>query len=288
LGSSRKRSPARQRRPSFAIVWAVSGLCALLANSALLRAQPIDVRTIVQRSVAANQADWRAAPDYDYFERDRDSSGGTKTYRVHMILGSPYQQLVRVNGEPLPADQQGEEQRKLEETIAQRRSESPEERAQRVAEYEKERKRDQLMLDQLSVAFNFTFAGERNLGSRRVYVLRAIPRPGYNPPNRDTQVLTGMKGTLWIDTSTFQWVKVQAQVIQPVSIVGFLAEVEPGTHFELDYAPVEDGIWLPTRYVMKSKARVLFFFTTTRQADETYFGYQKAAPVTRGDPAGSN
>jgi hypothetical protein len=41
-------------------------------------------------------------------------------------------------------------------------------------------------------------------------------------------VLTGMEGKLWIDEKTFQWVKVEATVIRPVSIEGFLAEVEPG------------------------------------------------------------
>ena len=48
-----------------------------------------------------------------------------------------------------------------------------------------------------------------------------------------------MEGTLWIDRDTFQWVKVEAQVTRPVKIVGFLAEVEPGTHFELEKKPID-------------------------------------------------
>jgi len=38
-------------------------------------------------------------------------------------------------------------------------------------------------------------------------VLKATPRPGYEPPNNEAKVLTGMEGKLWIDEKTFQWVK---------------------------------------------------------------------------------
>ena len=47
-----------------------------------------DVETIIQRSVEANAADWKAAPDYDYIERDRQPGGGTKTYEELMISAS--------------------------------------------------------------------------------------------------------------------------------------------------------------------------------------------------------
>ena len=66
----------------------------------------------------------------------------------------------------------------------------------------------------------------------RVYVLEAIPQRGYKPIDRDSEMLTGMEGTMWIDQKTFQWVKVEAHVIHAVSLEGFLAEVEPGTRFE--------------------------------------------------------
>ncbi|MGB8864986.1 MAG: hypothetical protein WCC71_12885, partial [Candidatus Sulfotelmatobacter sp.] len=60
---------------------------------------------------------------------------------------------------------------------------------------------------------------------------------------------------------------------------GFLAQVEPGTHFELQKMPVADGVWLPKHFAMRSQAKVLFFFTRKSQADETYYGYFKAAPI---------
>ena len=71
---------------------------------------------IVRRSVTNTQADWNAAPQYDFTERDvgiRNGKRTVKTYSVMMIEGSPYNKLIAVNNEPLPAAQAAEEEQKL-------------------------------------------------------------------------------------------------------------------------------------------------------------------------------
>lgn len=235
-----------------------------------------DVQSIIQQSVEATQRDWRAAPDYDYFQRVR-TDGGTKTYDVRMTLGSPYERLTAVNNKPLTASQEAEEQQKLDQEMSQRRSESSEERNHRIAKYIRERQRDHLLVEQLTRAFEFTLEGEQRLGARDVYVLRARPRAGYRPPSMQAEVLTGMQGKLWVDKSTFQWVRVEAEVIHPVTIEGFLAQVEPGTHFELEKAPVDDGIWLPKHFSMRSRSKIVFLIPHKTQEEETYWGYRKMA-----------
>jgi uncharacterized membrane protein len=240
---------------------------------------------IIQRSVAANAVDWSAAPDYEYLERDVQQGGGTKTFKELVILGSPYEQLLAVNGKALSPEQRTQEQQKLEAAIAERQRESQQARTRRIAKYVEERKRDHFLMEQLTKALDFKLVGEQRLGPYMVYVLKATPRPGYAPSNLEAKVLTGMEGTLWIDEKTFQWVKVEASVIRPVSIAGFLAQVEPGTHFELEKMSVAEGVWLPKHFVMKSQAKVLFFFTRKSQADETYYGYQihTRSQVVEGD-----
>jgi hypothetical protein len=233
---------------------------------------------IIERSVQANKLDWDADPEYNYFERDRED-GKDRTNEVMMIEGSPYYRLVAVNGEPLSPAEQAQEEQKLQQAISQRKHESPQQRAARIASYEKDRKRDHLLMEQLTKAFNFTLEGEQKLGPYDVYLLRATPRPGYQPPNRETKVLTGMRGQLWIDKNTFQWVKVEAQVIHPVSIEGFLARVLPGTQFELEKMPVGDGIWLVKHFAMKAHAKIVFLFSHRTQEDDTYWGYHKVSPL---------
>lgn len=243
-----------------------------------------DATSIIQHSVAANARDWHAAPGYDCFERDRQRGGGSKTYEDLMVLGSPYQRLVAVNGKPLPHALQEQERHKFEAAVRQRSSESESDLTERIDEYEKDRTRDQLLMDQLTKALDFTLVGEQRLDSYDVYVLKATPRAGYQPPNMETEVLTGMQGTLWIDKWTFQWVRIQAEVIHPVSIEGFLAQVEPGTRFELEKRPVENSLWLPTHFSMKARAKILFLFPHRSQEDETYYGYRKAPTFRQEGP----
>lgn len=244
---------------------------------------PPDANSIIQHSMVVLRADWKAAPEYNYYERDVENHG-TKTYEVMMIRGSPYQRLVAVNDVGLPERENKAEQEKLDHVIAQRSRESKKETEKRIAEYQRDRHRDHRMIEELAKAFIFKLSGETVQNSRHLYILEATARPGYRPSDKETEVLTGMRGTLWIDKATFQWVKAEAEVVHPVSIEGFLATVEPGTRFELDKGPVPGGVWLPTQFIVQSKAEILSFIGHNTHAKETYFNYQKAdghTPLSR-------
>lgn len=261
------------RHPKSLISVLAIPLLALLAPIGA-RAQQPDVQDIIKKSVAATNADFNAAPGLNYKERDRVGKG-SKSYQVTMIEGSPYQRLIAVNGKPLSPAQAAQEQQKEEQVTASRRSESSGDRQGRIAKYDKDRTRDHLMMQQLTDAFNFTYIGERKVRGFKVYMLKATPRSGYKPPNMQTQVLPGMQGELWIDQQTYQWVKVTAHVIRPVSIEGFLAQVEPGTQFELEKSPVPGGTWQITHFAMKSSAKVLFMFNRSSQEDDSYYDFQR-------------
>ena len=239
---------------------------------------PLDVHAAIQNSVETNLADWNAAPEYSYEETDR-LAHGSKTYGVRMILGSPYRRLIAVDGEPLAPDDQHKQLRLLKAAIQSRRAESSSERSARIAEYTQERRRDRLLMSQLAEAFTFTFRGEETVNGHNTYVLKATRRPDYRPPNLQAEVLKGMEGTVWLDQDSFQWVKVEAEVVHPVSIAGFLARIEPGTRFELENAPVSEGIWMPAHFSMTAHAKILYVFSHNPKVDETYFGYRKAEPV---------
>ena len=79
----------------------------LALSIALAATAQVDVQTIIERSVQANNKDWQAAPAYSFSERDLQN-GHTRTSEVTMILGSPYQRLEAVNGKPLTPDEQTE------------------------------------------------------------------------------------------------------------------------------------------------------------------------------------
>lgn len=251
--------------------------CLICALTATAFGQQPGVAEIIQKSVAVNRADFEAAAHFNWTEIDRSGKGSKKS-RVTMIEGTPYYRLIAVNGKPLSKAQDAQQEKKLQQVIAQRRAESPDQRRERIEKFEKERRRDNAMMEQLTKAFDFTMLGQHKVRGYSVYVLKATPKPGYQPPSMETRVLTGMHGELWIEEKTFHWVKVTAQVIHPVSIEGFLAEVEPGTRFELENQPVGDGsVWQASHFSMRSNARVFHLFTRESNDDEIYTDYQPAS-----------
>jgi hypothetical protein len=254
----------------LALVALVAFLIQMPGNGA-----PPDVVTIIRNSVAANQRDWDAAPAYAFKETDRDRNG-SKTYQISMIAGSPFQELIAVNGKPPPGGEQAKQAELQRQAIATHQTETSAEKERRIEAYVSGRRRDHVLMTQLTDAFNFTLVGERTLNGFGVYLLNATPRSGYRPPNLESQVLPGMHGQLWIDRTTFQWVKVTARVIRPVSIEGILAQVQPGTFFQLEKKPLTGDIWLPSHFVMRSHSRILFLIGHDTQANEIYFDYRKA------------
>jgi hypothetical protein len=254
---------------------------ALLAAPSVNLATP-DVSEIIRQSVAANHRNLLASADFDHCERviNRD---GTKTYDVTMVLGTPYQRLTEINGQPLSDGEQQREKQKLDAARAARERESAEERATRLGKDDKDRRRNRLLLDQLPEAFTFTLEGEQKVGRFDAYVLRATPRRDYQPPTLESQVLTGMEGRFWIERNSFQWIKAEAAVVRPVSIASFLARVDPGTQFTLEQTPVnpDSDVWMPAHFSMRTRGRVLFLLKQRTQVDATYYDYRRAERFAR-------
>ncbi|HEY6273510.1 MAG TPA: hypothetical protein VIX19_16135 [Terriglobales bacterium] len=254
-------------------------MCMITASTVVyqgVQSPALEPAEIVRRSVEVNTRDWKQLPDYDYFVRERDF-GGTKTYLSRMILGSRYNKLVAVNDLPLSPQEAGREKQRYENELSARQKESPERRRERIDKFQKDAERDRFFIAQLGEAFAFTLVKTDHIAGRPVYVLSAKPRHEYRPPNDQAKALTGMQGTLWIDAADFHWVKVHAQVVHPVNIEGFVARIEKGTHFELDQIRITDELWLPSRFLMESHAKVFLIFPHSNKEEETYSGYRKNA-----------
>jgi hypothetical protein len=233
-----------------------------------------DPNDIIQQSVGASHRNLTMAPEFDYYERQL-SRDGSKTYQVTMMSGTPYRRLTEINGQPLSPDDHRREQQKEEAARAARAHESPDERAKRLDKYARDNKRNRMIVDQLTQAFQFARENDQSVGGYDAYVLHATPRPNYQPPTIEAEVLSGMEGRFWIDQKSYQWVKVEVTVIRPVWIVGFLAKVETGTQFTLEQTPVASNVWLPAHFTMKTRGRLLLLFKQRSQIDATFFDYRR-------------
>ena len=233
---------------------------------------------IVQRSVMVLERDWQAAPEYSFVENDIEVKDGTRSQRksaVIMIDASPYWMLLEENGKPLTREREANERRKLAQQISVRRGQSTADRQRRIAQYDKERRQDNALIREMTEALDFKLAGEETLHGHSVYVLQASPKPGYEPKSLETRVLTGMRGTLWVDRKSYQWVKVEAEVFRPVAFGLFIAKVQTGTRFSLEQSPVSDSVWLPSRFTMTVNASIFWWHKASTE-DESFFAYRPA------------
>ena len=237
-------------------------LClALTFASSAYSIQP-DVQQIIRHSVAATEADWQQLSHFSDTERDADIRGRSttsRTYEVTIIDGSPYSRLVAVNDQALSPAEQAREAQKLRRVTEKRSRESASQRAKRLAQDQNGRNRIFNLLRSMASAFDFKIQGEGRLEGHDVYVITATPRPGYAPTSRETRVLTGTRGKLWIDKGDYKWVKVEAEVVKPVPFGWFIAKVDPGTSFLVQQSHVPNGPWLPQRVRVEVKAKVLLF-----------------------------
>jgi hypothetical protein len=255
----------------------VPALTMMAANAASPTAEDI-----IKRSVEALDRDWKEAPRYSFVENDIEVKGGTRSVRrsaVIMIDGSPYWMLLGENDSPLSGDRVADERRKFAQQVTLRKRQSQADRRQRIAQYEKERKQNNALLREMADAFVFRLAGEEEFRGFSVYVLDAQPKPGYEPKSLETRVLTGMRGRLWIDRESFQWVKVDAELFRPVAFGLFIAKVEPGTRFSLEQKPVSPSVWLPSRFTMSLNASILWWRKTSSE-DETFSEYRPAKELS--------
>src|SRR5712692_3765388 len=240
---------------------------------------PPDPRDIVRRSIAASQADWISRGQYSFVERDEErelSTGGSgkistvKTYEVTTINGARYRRLIARNDQPLAPEEEKKEQHKLEKAKAKAICEPEEERRRRA-----EGEEIDLLFREMLDAFDFKLAGERRYGRIPVYVVELTPRPGYRPPSEKAKVLTKLHGTLWINKQGLEWVRAEAEIVDPVNVYAFLGRLQPGTRIEFEQVKIDADTWLPKRLRLRLGAKILMVKARNTLLDRTFDKYRK-------------
>ena len=236
-----------------------------------------DARQIIGPFVAATERNWQAQDRYTHVERDEnlrlDSNGRVKSRdvnvsRVILVNGAPFEQFLEHNGRPLSAEEETQQKQKIEK----QKRETPEDREARLA---KERETRSLIRE-LPAAFDFQMIGEDVVNGRPAYVLRATPRPGYQPHGKYGRIFSNVEGRLWIDKQDLGWVKIEGQVNQLFSLGLFLARVQPGLQIAMEQTRLADGTWMPERIEVRASAKLLFVKDLLIERVLTYSDYRLA------------
>ena len=249
---------------------------------AILAAQ--DAREIVRRGVEIDRKNLEIARNYTYLERDEtrelDGSGKVKstkiqTWDVTLLEGSRYRRLVARNDQPLSPKEQKKEEDRLRTSIEERRKETEEQRQRRIADSERKRERQHEPAKEVPDAFDFRLIGEEALASGEAYVIDATPKPDYKPKLASAAYFPKVKARLWIDKNDYQWVKVEAETLDTVSLGGFLIRLAKGGRLTLEQTRVNQEVWLPKSVTVRLSARLALVKGIHAELIMTFSNYKK-------------
>jgi len=189
-----------------------------------------------------------------------------------MVLGDrPYGKLVQRDDKPLPEKEARKEQEKLDKESAKRQRESASEKTKQ----DRDRAEQRSYLREVPEAFSLTLRGTGQFGGRPVWIIDAEPKPGYKPKIKRAELLTKLRGKIWVDQSDYQWVKAEVEVIDPISFGLGLLRLAPGSVLNFDQVRVGDEVWLPAHIRVRADARVAYLRKLRAEMDITYRDYQR-------------
>jgi hypothetical protein len=251
---------------------------------------PEQIRALLLRAEQNDLENNKRLRDYTYVERVErrrlDGQGRVKkmqstTSEVIEIYGEQVFKRVAKDDKPLSGTDAKKEDDKLQKLIDKRKTESESDRRKRLEKEEKEREEDRKFVLEIADTFNFRLVGSEVVGDFDTWVLDAEPRPGYEPRQRGSKMLTKFEGRVWINKSDAQMVKVDMTAIDTLSFGWLLARIHPGTHIILEQTKINDEVWLPSHLAVHVDARVALFKNVDEDVDVSYRDYKKFRAETK-------
>lgn len=247
-------------------------------------AQPLDAKGIVRRAMERDVRNWEQEKNYTFIQRieqrELNSDGTMKsrksqTEEIIFLYDQPYAHLIKRDDQPLSDAEARKVEKKLNDTMEKRSHETPADRQKRLADFEKRHREEHEFLLEVPDAYDFRIVNEELLNGRPAYVVAGEPRADFRPHLNAARVLPKLRPKLWIDKQGFEWLKMQADVIDTITWGGFLLRLHPGSHIELEQTFVNNEVWLPLHAHISFDARVALLKAIRLDVEATFSDYKK-------------
>ena len=232
--------------------------------------------------------------DYTYIEREEEhrldgngqvKSSETRTHEIMVLYGEQVERLIAKDDKPLSEKDAAKEDERIRKLTDKRKNESEDQRKKRLEAEQKDRDDARKFVSEVADAYNFRLAGIEKLDGRETYVIYAEPRPDFQPHSREAKILPKFRFRAWIDKAESQWVKLDAECIDTVSLGWFLARIHKGSRLLIDQTRINDEVWLPRHVAVKVDVRVALLKNFNVEEDVTYRDYRKFRIDTKILPA---
>jgi len=251
------------------------------------------IRQLITRAAERDLENDKQQRDYTYVEREEErkldgqgqiKSTAAKTYEVMELYGEQVERLIAKDDKPLSGKDAAKEEEKIQKLSDKRKNESDDQRKKRLEKEEKDREQGREFVKEINDAYNFRLAGMENLENREAYVIDADPRAGYVPHLKEARILPKFRFRVWIDKDDTEWVKLDAECIDTVSLGWFIARIHKGSRVLIEQTRVNNEVWLPKSVALKLDARILLKGFNLEE-DVSYRDYKKFRTASKITPA---
>ena len=260
---------------------------------------PDQIRDLIREAAERDMENDKKQRDYTYIQREEehklDGNGQLKstearTYEIMVLYEEPVRKLIAKDDKPLSDSDAKKEDEKVQKVIEKRKNESESDRKKRLEKQDKEREEGRQFVKEIADAYNFRFVGQQSLDGRETLVIDWVidgePRPGYEPHMKDAKFLPKFRFRAWLDQSEKQWVKLDIECIDTVSVGLFLLRLHKGSNIQLEQVRVNDEVWLPRHVALQLDARLALLKGVNIAEDVTYRDYKKFRTDTKILPVG--
>jgi len=187
--------------------------------------------------------------------------------------------LVARNGQKLAPSQRRSEEERLMRLVN-----DPEELKKKAKSEQEDTDRTERIIKAMPEAFlyeaNGSEPGRYGIGKDGDELLRLNfrPNPGYVPPSRVEQVLTGMQGYVLIDVNNDRVAEINGTLIRNVNFGwGILGHLDRGGHFFVEQGDVGDATWEITRMDLDFVGKELLLKSIRVSSHETFGDFHPVA-----------
>jgi hypothetical protein len=216
-------------------------------------------------------AETEQGPQYTYEKRsvleELNSAGRAltseeKIYEVRLIRGLPFNRLVRIQGRALTPEES-------------KREDAREEKFQQKFVSADRRKiaarKEALVTPELLNRYDFVVKQRVAISNRPTLVVTFQPKAGDLPSRSvEDKILNRLAGTLWIDEAEADTARVQANLVEPLSM-GWFGWIGSLTRCDMSLVRqrMPDGVWVNSRMALFIQCRKLISTQLFRFTEES-------------------
>ena len=187
--------------------------------------------------------------------------------------------LVLRDGRPLTPDEDAAERNRLTELAA-----TPSDFYRHINREQANKKLGADLLKMMPDAMLWTYAPDQpqlpeHSGAPQV-VLDFTPNPDWTAPSMSAEPLTGLRGRVWIDSSSRRMLRLEGDLFHAVNVgFGMLAHIYPGGKITLQQVNAEGQRWIVEHIVEQLTVRALMVKTVKQRLVFDTSSFQPISPM---------